>query len=40
VDARIAQQRFTTGGEFCRRSFEVFAKCEPGEIIEVDLRST
>jgi len=34
-DTSIASQRFTTECEICCRPFEVFAECEPGEILSV-----
>jgi len=39
IDTTIAQQRFTTDCEVCCRPFEVFAECEPGEIISLAQRS-
>jgi len=35
LDTSIASQRFTTDCEVCCRPIEVFAECEPGEIISV-----
>ena len=39
VDTSIGQQRFTTDCEVCCRPFEVFAECEPGEIIGLDVQA-
>jgi hypothetical protein len=38
VDTSIATQRFTTDCEVCCRPFEVFAECEPGEILSIEVR--
>jgi hypothetical protein len=35
LDTNIASQRFTTDCEVCCRPIEVFAECEPGEIISL-----
>ena len=35
IDTSVASQRFTTDCEVCCRPFEVFAECEPGEIVSV-----
>ena len=37
VDTSVADQRFTTDCEVCCRPFEVFAECEPGEILALDV---
>ena len=37
VDTSVASQRFTTDCEVCCRPFEVFAECEPGEILSLDV---
>ena len=37
LDTSIASQRFTTDCEVCCRPFEVFAECEPGEILSLDV---
>ena len=37
IDTSIDNQRFTTDCEVCCRPFEVFAECEPGEIISVEV---
>lgn len=39
VDTSIPQQRFTTDCEVCCRPFEVFAECEPGEILGLDVQA-
>jgi len=39
VDTSVAQQRFTTDCEVCCRPFEVFAECEPGEILGLDVQA-
>ncbi len=39
VDTSVPEQRFTTDCEVCCRPFEVFAECEPGEIIALDVQS-
>lgn len=31
-------QTFTTDCEVCCRPFEVFAECEPGEVISLEVR--
>lgn len=33
VDTSIESQRFTTDCEVCCRPFEVFAECEPGQVL-------
>jgi hypothetical protein len=38
IDTSIAEQRFTTDCEVCCRPFEVFAQCEPGEVLSVETR--
>ena len=38
VDTSIRAQRFTTDCEVCCRPFEVFAECEPGEILSLEVR--
>jgi len=35
LDTSIASQRFTTDCEVCCRPFEVFAECEPGEVLSL-----
>jgi len=37
IDTGIASQRFTTDCEVCCRPFEVFAECEPGEIVSLEV---
>jgi hypothetical protein len=39
VDTTIATQRFTTDCEICCRPFEVFAECEPGEILSLETQA-
>ena len=38
IDTSVASQRFTTDCEVCCRPFEVFAECEPGEILSLDVQ--
>lgn len=38
IDTSIESQRFTTDCEVCCRPFEVFAECEPGEILSLDVQ--
>ncbi len=33
LDTSIESQRFTTDCEVCCRPFEVFAECEPGQVL-------
>ena len=37
VDTTVPFQRFTTDCEVCCRPFEIEAKCEPGEILSLDV---
>lgn len=37
VDTSVESQRFTTDCEVCCRPFEVWAECEPGEVISLDV---
>jgi len=39
IDTSIAHQRFTTDCEVCCRPFEVFAECEPAEILSLEVRA-
>lgn len=39
VDTGVPEQRFTTDCEICCRPFEVFAECEPGEILSLDVQA-
>jgi len=39
VDTTIGSQRFTTDCEVCCRPFEVFVKCEAGEILSLDVQA-
>ena len=38
IDTSVASQRFTTDCEVCCRPFEVFAECEPGEVLSLDVQ--
>ena len=38
VDTTVPEQRFTTDCEVCCRPFEVFAECEPGEILSLEVQ--
>ena len=38
IDTSIESQRFTTDCEVCCRPFEVFAECEPGEVVSLDVQ--
>lgn len=37
IDTSIEAQRFTTDCEVCCRPFEVFAQCEPGEVVSLEV---
>jgi transposase-like protein len=37
LDTSVATQRFTTDCEVCCRPFEVFAECEPGEVLSLQI---
>jgi hypothetical protein len=37
VDTSVGSQVFTTDCEVCCRPFEVFAECESGEIVNLEL---
>ncbi|GDY20796.1 hypothetical protein LBMAG56_21420 [Verrucomicrobiota bacterium] len=39
LDTSVASQRFTTDCEVCCRPFEVFAECEPGEVLSVEVQA-
>ena len=39
IDTSVESQRFTTDCEVCCRPFEVFAECEPGEVLSLDVQS-
>ena len=39
LDTSIPTQRFTTDCEVCCRPVEVFAECEPGEILSLEVES-
>lgn len=36
IDTSVESQRFTTDCEVCCWPFEVFAECEPGEVLSLD----
>jgi len=38
IDTSVAVQRFTTDCEVCCRPFEVFAECEPGTVLRLEVR--
>lgn len=38
IDTSLETQRFTTDCEVCCRPFEVFAECEPGEVLSLDVK--
>jgi hypothetical protein len=40
VDTSVDTQVFTTDCEVCCRPFEVAALCEPGQILNLDVRSS
>ncbi len=37
IDTSVESQQFTTDCEVCCRPFEVFAECEPGEILSLNV---
>jgi hypothetical protein len=37
IDTTIPDQSFTTDCEVCCRPFQVRARCEPGEVLELDV---
>jgi hypothetical protein len=37
IDTSTPRQTFTVDCEVCCRPFEVFAECEPGEVLSVDV---
>jgi len=37
IDTSIPVQRFTTDCEICCRPFELFAECENGEVIRLEI---
>ena len=39
IDTSISEQTFTTDCEVCCRPFEIFAECEPGEVLSLEVRS-
>lgn len=40
IDTSIASQCFTTDCEVCCRPFDVFAECEPGEILSLSAQAS
>jgi Cysteine-rich CPXCG len=38
VDTSAGTHRFTTDCEVCCRPMEIFADCEPGEILSLDVQ--
>jgi hypothetical protein len=38
IDTSVTLQQFTTDCEVCCRPFEVFAECDPGEIVNLVVR--
>ncbi len=38
VDTSSGSQRFTTDCEVCCRPMEIYADCEPGEILSLDVQ--
>ncbi len=39
VDTSARTQHFITDCEVCCRPFEVFAECEPGEVLSLEVRA-
>ncbi|HEV8544618.1 MAG TPA: CPXCG motif-containing cysteine-rich protein [Verrucomicrobiae bacterium] len=39
IDTSVRTQRFTTDCEVCCRPFRVYAECEPGEILSLDVQT-
>ncbi len=39
IDTSQAAQRFTTDCEICCRPLEVYARCEGGEILDLEVRA-
>ena len=37
IDTSVGSQVFTMDCEVCCRPFEVFAECEPGEVLNVEV---
>jgi len=37
IDTSVESQVFTTDCEVCCRPFEVFAQCEPGEVLGLEV---
>jgi hypothetical protein len=40
IDTTVATQRFTTDCEVCCRPFEVYAECEPGQVLSVEVHGS
>jgi hypothetical protein len=38
IDTSLPTQRFTTDCEVCCRPFQVFAECEPGKILSLEIQ--
>jgi len=38
IDTSTPTQRFTTDCELCCRLFKVFVECEPGEVLNLEVR--
>jgi hypothetical protein len=36
IDTSVGEQQFTTDCEVCCRPFDVFAECEPGEVLSLE----
>ncbi len=39
IDTSVSDQRFTTDCEVCCRPFEVFAECEPGQVLALEVQA-
>ena len=40
LDTTLSEQRFVTDCEVCCRPLEVFAQCEPGEVLSIDVEAS
>jgi len=40
VDTTLPEQTFTTDCEICCRPFDVFVECEPGQILNLEVRDS
>ena len=38
IDTSTPLQHFTSDCEICCRPFEVYAECEPGEVVRLDVQ--